>query len=114
MKSHLGIASLCILIGSVTAMAADDAASSWFAPGNLVLSRSVYDNNSNNVAPGEVLPPGCANTQGGCSASSGAPNDGTYPLVWNNALYDGSFGITSKILLDQLTRSGSLVNTLEV
>jgi hypothetical protein len=40
--------------------------------------------------------------------------NGTYPSVWNNNLNDGSFGLTSKILLDQITTSGTLVNTLEV
>src|SRR5207245_6643863 len=33
---------------------------------------------------------------------------------WNNDLVDPSFGITSKIMLDQLTRSGALVSSLEV
>jgi len=82
-------------------------------PGNLVVSRSVYDNNPDNVSVGAVLPPGCANTQGGC-ASQPAMWDGAYPTVFNNALNDGSFGVTSKILLDQITPGGSLVNTLEV
>lgn len=36
----------------------------------------------------------------------------TYPTVWNNAPIDGSFGITSKIVLDRLTLSGKLVNSL--
>ena len=43
-----------------------------------------------------------------------ATSDGTYPYVWNNDLVDGSFGITAKIVLDQLTPSGALVNSLEV
>lgn len=85
-----------------------------FRPGNLVVSRSVYDNNPNNVKVGTILPPNCANTTGGCAASTGAPYDGSYPLVWNNNIYDGSFGITSKILLDQITPWGALINTLEV
>jgi hypothetical protein len=87
---------------------AGSGASAFFAPGNLLLSRSVYDNNSANVTVGQTLPPGCTS---GCGL---ATNDGTYPYVFNNDLVDGSFGVTSKILLDQLTPSGSLVNTLEV
>jgi hypothetical protein len=83
-------------------------ASAFFAPGNLLVSRSVYDNNPANVTVGQALPPGCTS---GCGSAS---NDGTYPYVFNNDLVDGSFGITSKILLDQLTPSGSFVNTLEV
>ena len=61
-----------------------------FQPGNLVVSRSVYDNLSANVQVGSILPPGCAQTTGGCGAATGATNDGTYPFVWNNVLYDGS------------------------
>ncbi|OXJ10687.1 hypothetical protein [Burkholderia sp. HI2500] len=85
-----------------------------FVPGFLVVSRSVYDNVSANVQPGAILPPNCAKTTGGCGAASGAPNDGTYPTVWNNDRYDGSFGITSRIFLDQITPAGGVVSTLEV
>ncbi|WP_179747064.1 hypothetical protein [Paraburkholderia bryophila] len=85
-----------------------------FEPGLLVVSRSVYDNLSSNVQAGSVLPPNCANTQGGCSPATGAPSDGTYPYVWNNDAYDGSFGITSRIFLDQMTPSGERVSSLEV
>ena len=41
-------------------------------------------------------------------------SDGTYPYVWNNDQADASFGITSKIFLDQMTTAGTLVNSLEV
>jgi len=85
------------------------AGSSYFTPGNLVVSRSVYDNNPNNVQVGQQLPPNCAPAN--CVS---AVNDGTYPFVFNNNLVDGSFGITSKIFLDQLTPSGALVTSLEV
>jgi hypothetical protein len=86
----------------------------FFYPGNIVVSRSVYDNNPNNVQVGEILPPNCAQTQGGCAAPTGAPFNGTYPLVWNDNLYDGSFGITSKIYLDQMFPFGFVINSLEV
>jgi hypothetical protein len=89
--------------------------STYFTPGNLLVSRSVYDNNPNNVTVGQTLPPNCASTGIGCGTPTvTATNDGTYPTVWNNALVDASFGITSKIFLDQLTPSGTLVNSLEV
>jgi hypothetical protein len=97
-----------VLVGNPAAYGGSD----YFSPGNLVVSRSVYDNDPNNIQVGEMLPPNCDKTQGGCSP--GATNDGTYPTVWNNALSDGSFGITSKIFLDQMTTSGSLVTSLEV
>ncbi len=77
-------------------------------PGNLLVSRSVYENDSNIVAGSTALPPGCVS---GCAVATA---DGTYPQVWNNDTVDGSFGITSKIMLDQVTPSGTLVNSLEV
>jgi hypothetical protein len=48
------------------------------------------------------------------------PRIGAYPTVgstnnvWKNDNVDGSFGITSPIFLDQITPSGTLVNTLLV
>jgi len=80
-----------------------------FFPGNLVVSRSVYDNLANNVTVGEQLPPEC--TAANCVSATA---DGTYPFIFNNALVDGSFGITSRIFLDQITPFGFPINTLEV
>ncbi|GGA15358.1 hypothetical protein [Dyella caseinilytica] len=85
-----------------------------FWPGNLVVSRSVYDNNASNVQIGELLPPNCPTSSGACGAAPGAQYDGTYPYVFNNDIYDGSFGITSRIYLDQMTTNGWVINSLEV
>jgi hypothetical protein len=106
----LGIVSGIVLAGAVPARA--QKGSQFFTPGNLVVSRSVYDNDPNNVQVGELLPPDCSSTQGGCSGN--ATNDGTYPYVFNNALIDVSFGITSAIYLDQYTPAGVFINSLEV
>ncbi len=84
--SHRSLMCAAVLVAS--AMGAS--AQTFFQPGNLVVSRSAYDNNPNNVKVGEILPPDCINTQGECAGA--ATNDGTYPTVWNNALVDGSFG----------------------
>lgn len=80
----------------------------YFYPGNLVLSRSVFTNDANIVVGTTVLPPGCTS---GCSV---AAYDGNYPEVFNNDLVDGSFGVTSRLLLDQLTPDGWKINTLEL
>jgi hypothetical protein len=116
LKARTPLLALTLLAASVSASAQQFpfGGESPFFPGLLVVSRSVYDNLSSNVQPGTILPPNCANTTGGCSAATGAPNDGTYPYVWNNVLYDGNFGVTSRIFLDQLTPSGGLVSSLEV
>jgi hypothetical protein len=89
------------------ALADDD----YFRPGNLLVSRVIYDNNPNNVQKGVTqLPPNCTTATPCVPAAS----DGTYPYVWDNNLVDGSFGITAKIVLDQLSRSGRFINSLEV
>ena len=86
---------------------------SVFYPGNLVVSRSVYDNKASNVTVGEPLPPNCSPDAAAGSCVTAA-YDGTYPYIFNNAPIDGSFGITSRIFLDQITPEGWLLNTLEV
>jgi hypothetical protein len=95
------------VVGATAALADDDGVE--FRPANLLLSRSVYDNNPANIAAGTQLPPNC--TAGNCVTATA---DGTYPIIWNNSLVDGSFGITAKIVLDQLKSSGEFVNSLEV
>jgi hypothetical protein len=95
------------VVGANVARADDDSVD--FRPGNLLLSRSVYDNNPANIAVGTQLPPNCAPAT--CVTATA---DGSYPFIWDNSLVDGSFGITAKIVLDQLKPSGELVNSLEV
>jgi hypothetical protein len=77
-------------------------------PGNLLVSRSVYENDPNLTAGVTELPAGCVS---GCVLANAG---GSYPEVWNNDLVDESFGVTSKIFLDQLTPSGSPVSSLQV
>lgn len=102
-----------IVLAAVGVAAAEDR--QFFLPGNLVVSRSVYDNNANTIAVGTPLPPNCAKTTVGCGKTPAtATNNGLYPSVFNNNLADGSFGITSKIFLDQVTPFGRVINTLEV
>jgi hypothetical protein len=89
--------------------------SDYFQSGNLVVSRSVYDNNTQNVQVGDTLPPDCVPSAALGVTCGTAAHDGAYPTVWNNDLVDGSFGITSTIWLDQLNPSdGSVINSLEV
>src|ERR1700733_2120699 len=100
LRNGSAVLSLAILAGGVAANAQfgnqfGDRNDHVFLPGNLVVSRSVYDNRAANVTVGVVLPPGCGGTTGGCGAASGAPDNGTYPSVFNNVIYDASFGITS-------------------
>jgi hypothetical protein len=115
-NSSLTALLLCLgaAAGAPSAMAQSSASASKLYPNNLVVSRSVYDNNAGNVSVGEVLPPNCGTTVAGCPGTTGATNNGVYPYVFNNVLYDGSFGISSRIYLDQITILGKPVNTIEV
>ena len=111
----LVIATLAGVLGCGS-LAAD--AFTGFAPGNLVLSRSVYSGDASTVIVGEKLPPACPATA--VCPVSGATGSGAYPAsgdannVWNNDLVDGSFGVSSPIFLDQITTAGALVNTYAV
>ena len=115
-----------------------------FVPGSIVLSGTVYVGNADTVTPNEVLPPGCLQTgtiasqiaspnpatvnvptlKGGilavqvpCGYSSDngeAPNLKDNHNVWNNASTDGSFGVSSPIVLWDLSTNGHLLGALHV
>jgi hypothetical protein len=109
----VAIAAATVAVGVIVASAQGDVAfhnpgPGALFPGNLLISRSVYQAAS--ITPGTtVLPPGCT------SSCATATADGTYPVVFNNDAVDGSFGVTAPIYLDQVNPfSGHLVNTLAV
>jgi hypothetical protein len=108
-----GIVTFGVLATSVTAIAQEPGlnAGMYFYPGNLVVSRSVYDNDAHNVKVGALLPTNCGETVGPCAA---ATYNGKYPEVFNNVIPDAAFGITSAIFLDQITPSGFVLDSLEV
>jgi hypothetical protein len=78
-------------------------------PGALLVSESRYINDPNIVAGQTQLPPDC--TGSNCVTATA---NGTYPQVFNNALVDGSFGVTSPIYLAEMTPSGIPLGTIEV
>jgi hypothetical protein len=116
-RVHLFAAATLLTVVSVTILAAAFATnaqgdSAYFFPGNLVVSRSVYVD-TNNITPGTtILPPNCSLAN--CPTPVTAVVGSAYPFVWNNDTVDASFGITSKIVLDQITPAGALVTSLEV
>ncbi len=91
---------------------------SGFTSGNVVVTRSVYAGDATTVTVGQQLPPVCPATAAcgtGTATDSGAyPAVGSTNNVWNNDKVDGSFGITSPIFIDQITPTGTLVNSLAV
>ena len=85
--------------------------------GDLLVATSPYQNDPNIVAGVTQLPPGCnpsTATTNPDPCGTAVENGDDYPQVFNNDTVDGSFGVTSKIVLDQLTPSGTLVSTIEV
>ena len=69
-------------------------------PGDLLVSTSHYTNDPNIVAGQTILPPGSG------SAGALAVAGGDYPYVFNNDTVDGSFGVTSKLDLLEITPWG--------
>ncbi len=109
----LALLAAAVVGGTAKPAQSDD---NYFTPGNLIVSRSVYDNNPNTlVVKVTPLPPNCVAASTLCTTPpTTAIADGTYPYVWNNDSVDPIFGITSTIFLDQMTTGGSLINSLEV
>ena len=91
------------LVAASAAWAHQAAAQTAFTPGNLLVSRSTY------VAPPNLIIPGVTVLPGGAGATAVA--SAAYPGVFANETPDPSFGITSPIIIDQLTRAGTLVST---
>jgi hypothetical protein len=84
------------------------------SPGNLLVSTSVYQDDPDIIAGETALPPGCVNpspTNANCEV---AVTSGTYPYVFNNDTVDASFGVTSKIVLEELAPSGVRVGQIVV
>jgi hypothetical protein len=76
-------------------------------PGDLLVAVSRYTNDPNIVAGQTQLPPGS-------SAPATAIANGDYPYVFNNDTVDPSFGVTSKIYLQELTPAGRPAAVIDV
>jgi hypothetical protein len=117
-RARAGVAAFATVICAAAAVAAisgpahasaDNAGSGRLIPGNLLVSESFYTKAPNIVAGQTQLPPGCS----GSNCVTAIAN-GNCPQVFNNALVDGSFGVTSRIFLDEMTPSGIPLGTITV
>ena len=95
--------------GPAAHASASDAESGNFIAGDLLVSESVFSKAPDIVAGQTQLPPGCS----GSNCATAVAN-GDYPEVFNNTAVDGSFGITSRIFLDEITPSGAPVTAFTV
>ena len=73
------------------------------APGNLIVSKSIYSGSADTVAYPGTLPNGTPSVA-----------DGSYPGVWGNESPDASFGVTSPIYLEQLSKSGASISSFNL
>jgi hypothetical protein len=80
-------------------------------PGNLLVSTSEYQDVGTVVAGQTQLPTGCGGTGDPCTT---AVTGGDYPFVFNNDTVDGSFGVTSKIVLQEMDTAGNVVGFMQV
>ena len=95
--------------GAPAGASAADNQGRFIFPGNLLVSESFYTNDPNIVAGQSQLPPGC--TGSNCMT---AIANGTYPQVFNNDKVDGSFGVTSRIFLAEMTPGGFPLGVIPV
>jgi len=102
LTSHLGLVAIATVVAGLASPVS--ATNLTFTPGDLVVSRSVYAGDANTVTVGQTLP----------GSNKPAIASGLYPNVFNNATPDPSFGITSPIFLDEITTSGTKINTLSI
>lgn len=85
-------------------------------PGDLLVSSSVYPTAGVDITAGATqLPPNCgtaADNSAPCATANASGDQ--YPQVFDNAGVDGSFGVASPIVLDELDPEGRRVGTLDV
>jgi hypothetical protein len=112
----LAVVSFAVFLAVPSAVAQESGASlfpgNFFLPGNLVVSRSSYVDTGSITAGVTVLPPNCSPAN--CPTPATAVTSSAYPYAFNNVTVDASFGITSKIFLDQMTPFGLVFTSLEV
>jgi hypothetical protein len=100
LQRRLNISRTKIAVALLVAGISQGALANGFLPGNLIVSRTVYEGTASTVTLGQTLPGGGV-----------AIADGSFPNVFTNESKDASFGVTSPIYLDQFTTSGSLIDT---
>jgi PEP-CTERM motif len=92
-----------LVCSAVLAALSAAASADGFAPGNLVVSRTVYAGAASTVTVGQSLP-------GGGKAVA----DGSFPNVFKNESVDAAFGVTAPIYLDQMTTAGARVGSIAI
>lgn len=95
---RVALASTALVLASAAGAHADP-----FVPGNLLVSKSVYTVPASTIVVGKTVLPG------GSGATAVA--DASYPNVFKNETPDPSFGLTTPIVIDQITKAGAVVSS---
>jgi len=85
-----------------------------FVPGDLLVSTSQWQQNANITAGTTQLPPYCGNAPYTDATCATAVTGGTYPYVFDNDSVDGSFGVSEPIVIDEITPTGTPVDSVTV
>jgi hypothetical protein len=91
--------------GGAASNPSSPATSAAYAPGNLLVSRSVYDPGF--TVTGQLPDNGNPTGSGTAAAAVDAVSPGTFPNVFTNDANDANFGVTSDIWLDQWAPGGT-------
>lgn len=102
-NSALCIAVRAALSGGIVFAATSSAFADAFQAGNLIVSSTYYAGDASTVTIGQALPGGGT-----------AIGNGTFGQVFTNESVDASFGVTSPIVLQQMTTSGHAVSQMAV
>jgi hypothetical protein len=91
----MNIKLISLSFAAVLAMSAA-AFSQGFTAGDLLVSTSTYEGTASMIVPGTTILPG----------GQTATDDGAFPEVFSNDIADANFGVTSPIVIQQLTTAG--------
>jgi hypothetical protein len=103
-----------IATGPITKAFAFSPGSGTFVPGDLLVSTSQWQQNANVTAGTTQLPPNCGVAPYTAATCATAVAGGTYPYVFDNDAVDGSFGVAQPIVIDEITPTGTPVDSVTV
>ncbi len=110
----MAVLTSAIVTGPITKAFAFSPGSGSFVSGNLLVSTSQWQQNANITAGTTQLPPNCGVAPYTDATCGTAVTGGTYPYVFDNDAIDGSFGVTQPIVIDEITPTGTPVDSVTV
>ena len=110
----MAVLTSAMVTGPITEAFAFSPGSGSFVSGDLLVSTSQWQQNANITAGATQLPPNCGVAPYTDATCGTAVAGGTYPYVFDNDAVDGSFGVTQPIVIDEITPTGTPVDSVTV